>query len=161
VTTSGTLNANGGITFVASAAATKVIDMSGGAGTLNLKGALTVPALSSTLTAGTSSSTFNYADSNNQTVNFFSSGSYYNLTMNNTGATGATLSGAITALNVAGDLSVQTGSFNNGGNAITLAVNKSFSVSSGATFNLGGTSTMVTVTGTGTKTFGATSTTNY
>ena len=85
VTTTGTLNANGGMTFTASAAATKVINMSGGAGTLNLKGALTVPAFFiETLTAGTTS-TFNYADTANQTVNYFSAGAYNNLTFNNTG----------------------------------------------------------------------------
>ena len=76
--TTGTLNANGGILFTASDPATKQIDMSGGAGTINLKGALTVPAASSTLTPGTSS-IFNYVDATDQTINFFSAGSYFNL----------------------------------------------------------------------------------
>jgi hypothetical protein len=163
VITTGTLNANGGITFTASAAATKVIDMStgGGTGTLNLKGALTVPAASSTLTAGTSGSIFNYADTVAQTVNFFSAGAYNELHLNNTSATGATLSAAVTATNITGNISVQTGTFDNGGFAITLTSAKNFSVSNGATFNLSGISTMVTVSGGGTKTFGATSVVNY
>jgi hypothetical protein len=134
--------------------------MSGGTGNLNLKGALTVPANSSTLTAGTNSN-FNYADAAAQTVNFFSAGGYNNLQLNNTNAGGATLGAAITSTNVTGNLSVQTGTFNNGGLAITLASAKSFSVSNGANFNLTGTSTMATVSGGGTKTFGATSTVSY
>ncbi len=165
--TTGTLNANGGITFVGSASATKVIDMSTGGGTINLKGALTTPASSSTLTAGTNSN-FNYIDSNAQTVNYFSAGAYNNLYINNTSSTGATLSGAITTGtngNVTGNLSVgntnSSSVFTNGGFAITLANNKSFAVANTSTFNLGATSGMVTISGTGTKTFGATSTVNY
>lgn len=162
VLTTGTLNANGGITFVASAAATKVIDMAGGAGTLNLKGALTVPAASSTLTAGTTS-TFNYADNlSAQTIGTFSAGGgYNNLNINTTGGTGAILSSAITATIVKGNLSVQSGTLNNGGFSIALATNKNFSVANGATFSLTGISPMVTVSGTGTRTFGASSTTSY
>ena len=159
IITTGTLNANGGITFVGSAAATKVINMSGGAGNLNLKGALTVPALSSTLTAGSAGSVFNYADSAAQTVSNFTAGAYNILHFNNTA--GVTLGAAVTSANVAGDVSVQTGTFGNGGFGITLASGKNFSVANGATFNLTGTSTMVSVSGGGTKTFGATSLVNY
>jgi hypothetical protein len=162
--TSGTLNANGGISFTGTgtAPASRVIDMSGGAGTLNLKGAWTTVATgagSGTLTAGTAGSNFNYADSNPQTVPFTFTGAYNNLVLNN--AAGATLGAAITATNVTGSVSVQSGTLNNNGNAVTLASGKSFSISNGATFNLGGSSTMVTVSGGGTKTFGTTSTVNY
>lgn len=86
---------------------------------------------------------------------------YSNLHLNNTNTNGATLSAAITGTNVTGDLKVQSGTFNNGAFPIALSVNDSFIVSNGATFVLGGTTTMVTVSGTGAKTFGATSTTNY
>ncbi len=132
--TTGTLNANGGMTFVASAAATKQIDMTGGAGTINLKGALTVPAASSTLTSGTTG-IFNYTDANPQTINFFSAGAYFNLNINNTSASGATLSAAITTTNVNGNISVgnvntgslfSTGNFNIGfasTRTLTVAVN--------------------------------------
>jgi len=160
VTTTGTLNANGGITFTASAAATKVIDMSGGAGTLNLKGALTVPAASSTLTAGTSGSIFNYADTAAQTVNFFSAGAYHNLYTNNTSASGATLSNVITASNVTGNLRVQSGTFSNGGFAIAGNAAKTFEVVNGATFKVAGTISAFP-TGFGTVTLGATSTVDY
>jgi len=157
--TTGTLNANGGLTFVGSASATKVINMSGGAGFLNLRGALTVPANSSTLTAGTTS-TFNYYDGTAaQTVNYFSAGAYNNLTFNNTSAGGATLSAAITAANVTGDLSVQTGALSNGTFAIVGNAAKIFSVSNGATFRLTGTSAMPT--GFGTTTLGVTSTCDF
>src|SRR5207245_8597328 len=131
VITTGTLNANGGITFTASAAATKVIDMSGGAGTLNLKGALTVPAASSTLTAGTLRSIFNYADTAAQTVNFFSAGAYDNLHTNNTSASGATLGVVITTSNVTGNLRVLSGTFSNGGLAMAGNATRIFEVGSG------------------------------
>jgi autotransporter-associated beta strand protein len=132
----GTLNANGGLTFVGSHPATKVIDMSGGAGVLNLKGALSVPANSSTLTAGTSS-VFNYADSVAQAISFFSAGAYRTLRINNTSASGATLSGPITSSNVTGNVRVGVkpdGSptpgalLDNGGFAISLADGSSFEV---------------------------------
>ncbi|MFT3911092.1 MAG: T9SS type A sorting domain-containing protein [Ferruginibacter sp.] len=160
VITTGTLNANGGITFANANNTGRRIVMSGGAGNLNLKGALTLSG-QQTLTAGTTS-TFNYNDGTTaQTVNFFSAGGYNNLNLNNTGGVGATLSAAVTATNVTGNLNVQTGTLNNGGFAMTLANNKSFNVANGATFNLTGTSTMPTVSGTGTRTVGTTSTVNY
>lgn len=142
VITTGTLNANGGMTFVAGAAACHVIDMSGGAGRLNLKGALTVPAASSTLTAGTSGSIFDYADTNAQTINFFSAGAYHNLYIDNTNTTtGASLSAAITATNVTGNISVgsvNSGSlFTTGNYTITSAASKSLTVAANSTINAG------------------------
>jgi hypothetical protein len=160
VITTGTLNANGGLTFTASAAATKVIDLSGGAGTLNLKGALTVPGASSTLTAGASGSIFNYADTAAQAVNFFSAGAYHNLHTNNTSASGASLSAAITTSNVTGNLRVQSGTFTNGGFAIAGNAAKTLEVVNGATFKVAGT-TSAFPTGFGTVTLGATSTVDY
>jgi hypothetical protein len=158
VITTGTLNANGGMTFTASAAATKVIDMSGGAGALNLKGALTVPAASSTLTAGTAGSIFNYADTSAQTVNFFSAGAYHNLHLNNSSA--ATLSAAITTLNVTGNLRAQSGTFSNGGFAITGNAAKTLDIANGATFKVAGTISAFPI-GFGTVTLGTTSTVDY
>ena len=163
IITTGSLNANGGISFSGTTAATKVIDMStgGGTGILNLKGAISGTS-GATLTAGTAGSTFNYADnSGSQTVNMFGAGAYNILAINTTGGSGATLGAAVTAANVTGNLSVQSGTLNNGAFAMTLASAKNFAVANGATFNLTGTSTMVTVSGGGVKTFGATSTVNY
>jgi fibronectin-binding autotransporter adhesin len=140
VITSGTLNANAGITFVGSVAASKVIDMSGGAGTLNLKGALTVPAVSSTLTAGTAGSTFVYADTAAQTINYFTAGAYHNLSVSNSNAAGATLSAAITTGNVTGNVRVLTGGkLDTSTFAITGTSGKTLEVQDGATLRMGGT----------------------
>ncbi|MES2837535.1 MAG: PKD domain-containing protein [Bacteroidota bacterium] len=158
VITTGTLNANGGITFTAGAAATKVIDMSAGAGNLNLRGALTVPANSSTLTAGTLGSIFNYYDSNPQTINLFSAGAYHNLHINNIGT--ATLSANLTTLNLTGNLRVQTGKLAYGGTVsvlgnasriFELAPNTIFQITAGGVFPIGF----------GTYTFAASSLTQY
>lgn len=157
--TTGTLNANGGITFVTSASANKVIDMSAGASTVNLKGSLTVPATSSTLTSSTTS-IFNYNDNvSAQTVNYFSAGAYSNLNINTTGGIGAILSAPVTATNVTGNLRVQSGTLKNGGFAIAGVSGKTFEVANGATFILSGTtSAFPTVF---TSLLGATGTVNY
>ncbi|MDP3469427.1 MAG: cadherin domain-containing protein [Daejeonella sp.] len=152
--TTGTLNANGGITFIASAAATKVIDMSGGAAVLKLKGALTVPALSSTLTAGSSGSIINYLDTDPQTINFFSSGAYNNLRINNTSTAGASLSAPITTTNLMGNLFVgdtNTGSlFDTGDFNIALNNSQDLTIYEGSVINAGNTvispATLATIT---------------
>ncbi|MCX6294521.1 MAG: hypothetical protein NTX97_00405 [Bacteroidetes bacterium] len=153
VLTTGTLNANGGITFTASDALTKVINMSGGAGTLNLKGALTVPALSSTLTAGTTSF-FNYCDNLPQTINYFSGGAYGNLNLNNTDPTlGVTLGAAITTANVSRNINVQSGLFRTNNLAIGMVNAMTLTVTAGATMNAGtsvispGTGATITING--------------
>ncbi len=162
-TTTGTLTVTGGLTYNASGfggAARAVIDMSGGAGTLNLAGALTINTLG-TLTPGTTS-TFNFnGTAAGQTIPIgVSSVVYNNLYVNNTNAAGATLSAAVSAANVTGDVRVQgTSILNNGGFAIVGGGTKTFEVVNGARFNLTGTSAMAS--GFGTRTFGATSTVNF
>jgi hypothetical protein len=156
----GTLNANGGLALSGSTPATKVIYMSGAAGSLNLRGALGTPA-GGTLIPGTSGSIFNYADNTSaQTVGLFGAGNYNNLYFNNTSASGATLSAAITPTNVTGDVRVQSGTMSNGTYAIGLASSKTFEVANGATFKMMGTTGIPTGTSL-TKTFGATSTVEY
>ncbi len=138
--TTGELNAFGGMTFVASNILGKQLIMSGGAGRLNLKGVLTVPASAVTFTPGSAGSAVNFMDdSAAQTIAFFPS-AYYNLYLNNTSANGVTLNTAISATNVTGDLRVQSGTFNNGGNAIAGAAGKMFEVAAGANFAMTGTS---------------------
>lgn len=160
VITSGELYANGGITFATSHPLTKVINMSGGAGRLHLQGALTLPANSATLTAGSSGSVFNFADSSvAQTIPFFSSGAYHNLHINNTSASGATLGGAITVSSVTGHVRVQSGIFKNGGFAITGTTGKTFEVSNGASFEMSETAAFPT--GFTTTTIGASSRVRY
>ncbi len=60
IITSGTLNANGGISITGSTPATKVIDMSGGSGTLNVGGTGIAGAGGATFLAGTGTSVVNY-----------------------------------------------------------------------------------------------------
>ncbi len=158
--TSGELNAFNGFTFASSTAPAKVINMSGGAGQLNMKGNMTLPANSSTLNAGGSGSIFNYADDTSaQTVRFFTEGAYHNLYLNNTSASGATLGAAVTAANVTGHLRVQSGTFKNGGFGIVGNAGRTFEVSNGATFEMSGTSTFPTTFDT--FTFGPTSRVRY
>jgi MSHA biogenesis protein MshQ len=85
---------------------------------------------------------------------------YGNLTVSNT--TGTTLGVGLTSSNIIGNLTVATnGILNNGGFSVALASGKSLQVQAAGTLNLTGTSTMVSVSGGGTKTFNATSTVNY
>ena len=137
-----------------------------GAGTLNIAGGLELPQSLGTLTPPTGAGVVNFNGIVAQAIPIgVSAVTYGNLTINNTHASGATLSAAITGTNVTGNLTignVASGSLlNNGGYAITLASGKSFTVANGSTFKLGGSSAMPTVSGGGTRTFGATSTVNY
>lgn len=154
--TTGTLNANGGLTFVASANGSKVLDMSGGAGQLNLKGALTMPATAGTFTLGTTSN-FNYADSSAQTITMPPSGKYNNLLVNN--STGATLGSAVTTSNVGGNIIVQSGTLKNGGLAMAGNASATLEVDNAAAFEMSGSS--VFPTGFSTFTFQGTSTERY
>jgi len=159
--TTGTLTVSGGLTYTAGNPARAVIDMSTGSGVLNLAGALTVNngANQGTLTPGTAS-TVNFNGAVAQTIPVgVSSVIYNNLHVNNTSAGGATLSAAISAANVTGNLRVQTGILNNGGFAIVGGAGDTFEVANGARFNLSGTSAMAS--GFGTRTFGATSTVSF
>ena len=83
---------------------------------------------------------------------------YRNLYLNNTHANGAVLGAAITAVDVTGDIHIQSGLFDNGSFAIAGNAGRSFIVDNGATFQMPG-STFPTVFGT--FTFGATSITKY
>lgn len=146
-----TLNVIGNIT-----GSTQKSILSFSSGTLNIGGSIS--GLSS-FNRGTGTVNFKGSASSqtipNGTYNF------YNVQINNTSTSGATFSAIVTTTNLAGNLSVESGTLNNGGFAITLTTGKNFSVSNGATFNLTGTSSMVAVSGIGTKSFGATSITNY
>src|SRR5205085_196699 len=60
VITTGTLNANGGISITSSNIASKIIDMTGTSGTLNVGGTGITGAANGTFTAGTGTSNVNY-----------------------------------------------------------------------------------------------------
>ncbi len=140
------------------------IDMSGGSGTVNLGGQLSLenPGVATGALTSSTTSVFNFDGTSLQLLTIPTSTSWvFNDVHFNNSSLVILTTVPITAANVAGDLDVQSGTFNNAGEAITLAAGASFAVENGATFTLGGTSTMVTVSGGGTKTFGATSTVNY
>ncbi len=154
--TTGTLTIGGDLIFVAGVDANNVLDLSGGAATVNLAGAFT--ATVGTLLEGTSS-TFNYNGTAAQTVRLnVGNIDYYNLHINNTSASGATLNADITTANVFGNVRVQSGTLNDGGNIITGGAGDTFEVANGATFVY---TEQTWVSGFSTRTFGATSTVEY
>ncbi|MDX2003582.1 MAG: T9SS type A sorting domain-containing protein [Chitinophagales bacterium] len=75
-----------------------------------------------------------------QTITANSQIRYYNLTVANAHSSGATLGGNITSTMVANNMTIESGTFSNGGYSIAGASGKTFTVQNGATFNLSGTS---------------------
>lgn len=168
--TTGTLTISTNLVFYmspnAAAAANAIMDLSGGACTLNMSGNFTLTNTGTnwgTFTPG-ASSTVNYnKTTGTQTVNLTTIApavKYFNLYFNNTSAAGATISTAISTTNVVGNLRVQSGKFTYGG-ALTITGNggRTFEVASGATFEM--TASASFPTGFGTFTFGPTSITQY
>jgi hypothetical protein len=120
-------------------------------GTLNLGGSISggdiIP----------STGTVNYNGTVAQSVIMNSTYVYNNLNLNN--LAGATLSAAVSATRVLGDIRVQSGNLKNNGYAIVGNVGKTFEVANGATLELGGTtSAFPTIF---TPSLGATSTVEY
>lgn len=183
----GTMTVNGTLDFGAGTTATVTLNRNSvwaGGGTWNLS-VLNVGTRALTFSAGTTATlnfsaaaapisvssgsitslttvTWNFAGAVAQTLPASANVVYGAITTNNTG--GVTLGVGLTATTIRDNLTVQTGTFNNGGFSITLAAGRNFSVQGSATFNLTGTSTMVAVSGGGAKTFNSTapcSTVNY
>jgi hypothetical protein len=156
--TNGGISINGNLVLGAGTSAnTARVDLSAGAGTLNLGGAFTV-GTAGRLTAGTLGSNFNFNGTSAQTVPLNDADIVYNnLLINNT--VSATLNAAITTSNVTGNLIVENGLLYNGGFAIALNSTNDFSVLNASTFRLTGTSSMVT--GANSLTFDPTSYTTY
>lgn len=163
----GTINVGSNIILEAGSAANAVNAtlVLTGAGTINESGVFqldnaTAPYYGTFTPGGTS--IFNYNSSTiNQTLNLKTTAPaviYNNVTLNNTFTTGITLGGAVTAANITGNLSVVTGTLNNGGFAMAGAA-KTFSVANLATFKMTGAA--VYPTGFTTFTMGATSNTYY
>ena len=163
VVNGGTLTVNGDLIVGCHTFQQAFFDLSNGvnaASVVNVKGNFTNTATDRGNFIPGGNSTINFNGTSPQTINFNKViGTYANININN--SSGVTLGAAITATNVTGNLTVQSGTLNNGGFAITLAANKSFSVSNGATFQMTGTTGMVAVSGTGSKSFGSTSTVEY
>ncbi|MBI2966501.1 MAG: CxxxxCH/CxxCH domain-containing protein [Bacteroidetes bacterium] len=133
-----------------------IIDMSNGvnlASTLNVADNMTRNTTDGQFIPGTGS-TVNYNGSVAQTVNV-TQFTYANLTTNNTEAiTGATLGAAVTATNVTGNISVNSGLFMTNNLAMAMANSKNLTVALSATMDAGttsilmGTTASVTINGT-------------
>lgn len=127
--------------------------------TLNISGAAAPFPGTGTITS-LSTVTWNFTGSTAQTLSADTGTSYGNVRITNTND--VTLGVALTAARILHDLTVETGGrLSNGGFAITLAAASNFAVQSAAFFDLTGTTTMVAVSGGGTKTFDAASTVTY
>lgn len=129
-------------------------------GTIGIAGATTAISLTATFTSGTyinTNNTINFNGSSSQNVTIPAAGFINNLAFNCTGT--ATLVNAITTANVTGNLSIQSGTFSNGGYAIAGNASKAFSVSDGAYFIVNKATSMPT--GFGTNTLGTSSTVDF
>lgn len=127
--------------------------------TLNMSGAA-APIINAGDIISLSTLTWNFAGTVAQTLPNDTNVSYGNITISNT--TGVTLGVSLNATRILGNLTVAPNAIlNNNALAITLAAGRQFAMQAGSRFNLTGTSTMVAVSGGGTKTFNATSTVNY
>lgn len=121
------------------------IDMSGGAGTLNLAGSLSfnLPAVASLGLSSNSGSVFNFNGTTAQNIPVPSSSNwtYSNLNINNTFSGGATLEAAITSAKVTGNISIgniNSGSLLNTANYnITLGNSRTLTVAAGSAMNAG------------------------
>lgn len=159
----GTLNADGGIAFenTANSEDNQILAITS-TGTVNLKGSITNQTVAD-IQPGTAS-TFTYNDSAAQTIVFDSTAAtYFNLTILNTNASGATLGAAISTTNTTGDVTVGNDSctclFRNGGFAITGTSTRTFLVNNSGEFQMSGTSTYPT--GFSTFTYDSNSTVSY
>ncbi|MFC5193161.1 YDG domain-containing protein [Algoriphagus aquatilis] len=126
-----------------------------GAGTLNISGNFSV--ILGTLTPSTG--TVNFRGTAAQTIPIgVSSVIYGNLDINNTSSSGATLSAAVTAANVTGNIrvgNVTTGSrLNTNDRAVTLAASRTLTVAAGSILNAG--SSTITFGASGTATINGT-----
>ncbi|MBI3320160.1 MAG: hypothetical protein HYZ89_06200 [Candidatus Omnitrophica bacterium] len=152
VITTGSLTINTDLAFSGTTPATKVVDMSGGAGTLAVKGAVTTPS-GATLTAGTTS-IFAYNGTGAQTIiTAWGAGAYNHLHIK-------PASGSPTKTIATGTLTVQDLVIGDGTNAVTLTAatnNPAITVTGNLTLNASTTFTKgsgtLTLQPTGTKTW--------
>jgi fibronectin-binding autotransporter adhesin len=148
----GTLTINSGAVF--SALPSVVINNAAGAGTITGNGTVMVTRISATadyqsqykFTTNTLTNlTVNYGGAGDQAINL--GVNYGNLAVSGSGI--KTISAAITATNVTGNISVLAATFNTNNLAIGSPTNRAVSISAGATMNAG---TSIITFGTGTKT---------
>ncbi len=126
-------------------------------GTVNLKNLLSKTGAGSVVFT---TATLNLNGTSSQ--NFNPTGFIFNnITTNNISTAGLVLSGAITASNVIGNLSVQSGKFDQNGVNVTLASGKNLTVAAGATYKIGAPATLPVVSGGGAISFAVGSFTVY
>ena len=154
VITTGNVTLSGNLTFNEPVNPVQAqIDLSGGAGTFNLGGSVTV-SVAGTVNPGTSS-TFNFNGSSAQTIPIgVSSILYNNIDVNNTSAGGATLSADVTSGNVNGNIrvgNISSGSLLNTNNhALAFGNSNTLNIAAGSTFDAGTTSILFGTTGSAT-----------
>jgi hypothetical protein len=157
----GTISVEGNLYFTTFSTSSSVLQtqINMTAGIFNLAGNFIINNNIGTLSMGTAS-IFNFNGTTAQTIPIgISNIDYSNLNINNTSFEGATLSAAIATSNVTGNLSIQSGSLNNGGFAIVGTSSKTISVANGAALILSETTAFPT--GFSTTTLGNSSTVNY
>ena len=159
----GTLTVNANATFAP--IATAVINSAAPAGVITGNGTVKVTRTAATAdyqnqyrfsTNTLTNLIVDYAGLGNQTINL--STNHGNVAVSGTGV--KTLSAAVSATNVTGNLSVTAATLDNGGFPMVGAASRTFSVSNGATFRLSGT-TSTYPTGFNTYTYGSSSTVEY
>lgn len=154
----GSLAVGGNIIFNTPTSASAILDLSGGASTVNLSGAITKSS-AGTLTPGTQSTfTFN-GTAAGQTVTLGAGFAYNNIQLNNTHASGVTLGGSVTSTNVLGNILLQAGQLSNGGYSVAGNLTKQFSIGAGCMYKLTAATGMPT--GFGTLNIGANSTVEF
>ncbi len=149
VVTTGTVNIAGDLAYYALSNSVGVVDLSGGAGTLNIGGSLLLNNNYGTLTPGTTSNIY-YNGTGAQVIGAGGAISYYNLTVDKTSGA-ATLGGNLSVTN----MTLNQGTLNGNSYTITLAGN--WANNNGAltgTPNLTLTGIGKTISGTGTSNFG-------
>ena len=154
-----TLNVDGSISLTGSSVTAALIDLTGGSGTstLNLKGSISRTDATAGSLVFSSTGLLNMNGTGGQTLDVRGS-TFGTIHLNNTSGGGAELLGDVTTSNVAGDLRVQSGTFNTGGYAVAGNSGKTFQLAAGSTFIISGTSTFPTGF---TFDLSATSTVNY
>jgi len=153
----GTLTAAGTFTLNSTANQRLLVDMSAGASTLNLGGSFSYVDAGN-WDAGTAS-TINFNGTAAQTYPSASGLKFYHVTFNNTSASGISPNANIIASNLLGNLTVQSGTFDNAGYSVAGKGAATFEIANDATYLLKSSTTMPG--GFGTTTLGATSTVQY
>jgi len=127
----------GATTFNDNGLAESQLIMSNGASTADLRSTVTVAALNCKILGGVAGSTVNFNATVPQNIPVNGTDyAYDNIEINNTSGSGATLQGALTALNLDGDIIIASGILDNGGFTITttLASTTNFKIEAGGKF---------------------------